>query len=95
MVTLRSSIGMIDKTDQLINIHTVERANGKLYVTVRGLVLPEFELQDPNITRAFEVKNYEIDKTRGKYLLTLTFHDDVDKDVLVSTYYEDYQKLGV
>lgn len=93
MVTLRSSIGMIDKTDQLINIHTVERANGKLYVTVRGLVMPEFELQDPNITRSFEVKSYEIDKNRGRYLLTLTYHNDTEKDILVSTYYEDYQKV--
>ena len=55
--------------------------------------MPEFELQDPNITRSFEVKNYEVDRQKGKYLLTLVMHDDVDTEILVSTYYEDYQKI--
>ena len=45
---------MIDKSDQLVKISSVERANGKLYVYLTGIVLPEFfETTDPNIIRAF------------------------------------------
>jgi len=84
---------MIDKTGQLVRINSVEYANGKIYVYLVGLVIPELQYQDPNIVRAFEVKEHKIDKEHGKYLLTLILHDDVDTEILVSTYYEDYQKI--
>ena len=78
---------MIDKSDQLVKILTTEKANGKLYVTLAGLVLPEFEMGDPNITRSFEVKSHEINKEKGKYLLTLVLNNEKEEEILVSTFY--------
>ncbi len=85
---------MIDRSNTLVKINSVEKANGKTYVYLTGLVLPEFfEKNDPNIVRSFEVKNYEVDKEKGKYLLTLVLHDEKEEEILVSTFYDDYSKI--
>lgn len=84
---------MIDKSDTIVRVNTVERANNKVYVYITGLILPEFDKQDLNIVRAFEVKEYKLDKEKGKYLLTLVLHNEEEHEILVSTFYEDYKKI--
>lgn len=85
---------MLDRSDMMVKIHSVEHANGKIYAYMTGLVLPEFfENSDPNITRAFQIKNYEVDKAKGKYLLTLVLHEEKEEEILVSTFYDDYKKI--
>lgn len=82
-----------DHRNTLVKIKDVTRAGDSLYVNITGLVLPEFERKDPNIARSFQCVAHERNNQSGQYVLHLLLTDPEPREIMVSTWYEDYKKI--
>lgn len=82
-----------DYRSTMVKIKDVARTGDTLRVDITGLVLPQFERKDPNITRSFQCIAHERNRETGQYVLHLLLTDPEPREILVCTWYEDYKKI--